>query len=66
MFLLAAFQTTQLVNVKAQVDAQGTALASAGAGSANLAYAPAATQTQTTQNTVPDSLKNVPDMVGGC
>lgn len=67
MFLLAAFQTMQLTDLKAQVDAQGLDLASAGsvgAGSANLASS--AIQQQTTQNTIPDSLKNVPNMVGGC
>lgn len=66
IFLLAAFQTVQLTDLKAQVDTQGAELANAGfagEGSANLA--PATTQ-QTTQNTIPDSLKNVPNMVGGC
>ena len=63
MFIMAAFQTMQLSELKQDVLAQKNAVEELKtvSFSAPTASAPA----QTTQ-TIPDSLTNVPDMVGGC
>ena len=66
MFVLAAFQTVQLSELKQEVALQGNTIVQLG-GSASLSPAPQQTsQAGTGQASIPESLQNVPDMVGGC
>ncbi|MFH1391008.1 MAG: hypothetical protein ABIH20_01720 [Candidatus Diapherotrites archaeon] len=66
MFLLAAFQTIQLSELKQEINIQSTEITQL-QGTANLAAASAAIQTTSSGSSgIPQSLQNVPDMVGGC
>ncbi|MCR4335144.1 MAG: hypothetical protein NUV57_01255 [archaeon] len=66
MFLLAAFQTVQLSELKQNIYTQKNEISQL-KGTANLAAAPVKTQTASNDSSgIPQSLQNVPDMVGGC
>ena len=79
MFLLAAFQALQLSELKQEVATQKNAVtqiqtgaslsAVQGSGTGGSAQAPGngtASGSGSAQSGVPESLQNVPDMVGGC
>lgn len=59
MFLLAAFQTVQLSELKQEIQTQKIDLS-------ELQTINLASVQQTQQQSVPESLQNIPDMVGGC
>ncbi|MCR4368608.1 MAG: hypothetical protein NUV67_01750 [archaeon] len=63
MFLLAAFQTIQLSELKQEVNTQKTTIEGM-MGNAALSAAP--TGQASGSAALPQSLQNVPDMVGGC
>lgn len=68
LFAAGAFQTLQLVQLSNQVNAQEAALGNLKAGTnvTGLASAAPTVPQQGTQGTVPSSLQNLPEMVGGC
>ncbi len=79
MFLLAAFQALQLSELKQEVASQKSAItqiqtgaslsAAQGSGTGGSAQAlgnGTASGSGSAQSGVPESLQNVPDMVGGC
>lgn len=62
IFILAAFQTVQLSELKQEINIQNNEITQL-QGTTNLAAV--SVQTQQSQS-VPSSLQNLPDMVGGC